>query len=96
VESHGEERRQKIKTHLIQDKARRLCPSGRIAGGEQDLRSPQFRAGGVRTPPAAGCGGHRSPALPRPEHRGVGEVAFEDALELWVGQLGIKFSLSGP
>jgi hypothetical protein len=30
--------------------------------GEADLRSPQFRAGCVKTPPAAGCGGRRSPA----------------------------------
>jgi hypothetical protein len=61
-------------------------PGGRIVGG--DLGPPQFRAGGVRAPPAAGCGWRRSPALPRPSHRWVGQVSFGKASESSVGKVG--------
>jgi hypothetical protein len=86
VSSNRQGERQKIKGNQIKNRARTFGPGGRLMG-EGDLRPPQFLAGGVRTPPAAGCGLRRSPALPRPEHGAVGKVAFEDASELSVGQL---------
>jgi hypothetical protein len=59
IESHGERKCWKIKS-----KEEEPLKLARVGGswGERAPRPPQFRAGGVRTPPAAGCGGPKSPA----------------------------------
>jgi hypothetical protein len=94
--SHGEGQRLKIKT--IKKELGKLA---RVGGswGEGDLRPSQFRAGGVRTPPAAGCGGRRPPPLPRPSHRGVGKIIWRKRRirrwESWVEILFFRTAIAG-
>jgi hypothetical protein len=93
VEKEGKSRateRESVGKSNPNNKTKEVGNLARVGGswGKGDLRPPQFRAAGVRTPPAAGCGGRRSPALPRPSYRAVGKVIFGKASESSVGKLG--------
>jgi hypothetical protein len=95
VSAQGEGERHKIKKIQLKIKLGDLT---RVGGslGERVLHPPQFRAGGVRTPPAAGCGERRSPAPASTLTPRLRKRRFRESVRVVGGTVRQEFSFAGP